>query len=189
MDAWLVLEDGRTFPGKHFGAPAEAAGEVCFNTSMCGYQEVLTDPSFVKAAVFSFDRFPGHDTLLGPEMRSTGEVMGTADSFGMAFAKAMAGAGQALPLGGTAFLSVNDSDKPGLLPVARGLAELGFHLLASEGTAAWLAGRGGGAGGYPRPAPGSADRAAAAGEMTAGCCPPAHAWSGLLRRHGKTPTR
>ena len=71
-------------------------------------------------------------------MKSTGEVMGGSDSFGTAFAKAQLATGQRLPDGGRAFLSVNDADKPLLLPVARDLAELGFHLLASSGTAAYL---------------------------------------------------
>ena len=93
---------------------------------------------FVKGPVFPFVRFPGVDTILGPEMKSTGEVMGGSDSFGTAFAKAQLATGQRLPDGGRAFLSVNDADKPLLLPVARDLAELGFHLLASSGTAAYL---------------------------------------------------
>ena len=93
---------------------------------------------FVKGPVFPFVRFPGVDTILGPEMKSTGEVMGGSDSFGTAFAKAQLATGQRLPDGGRAFLSVNDADKPLLLPVARDLAELGFDLLASSGTAAYL---------------------------------------------------
>jgi carbamoyl-phosphate synthase large subunit len=93
---------------------------------------------FVKTPVFPFVRFPGVDTLLGPEMKSTGEVMGGAPSFGAAFAKAQLGAGQRMPLTGHAFLSVNNDDKAGLLPVARDLAALGFRLLATRGTAAYL---------------------------------------------------
>ena len=93
---------------------------------------------FVKGPVFPFVRFPGVDTILGPEMKSTGEVMGGSDSFGTAFAKAQLATGQRLPDGGRAFLSVNDADKPLVLPVARDLADLGFHLLASSGTAAYL---------------------------------------------------
>ncbi|MXZ71662.1 MAG: carbamoyl-phosphate synthase large subunit [Acidobacteria bacterium] len=93
---------------------------------------------FVKGPVFPFVRFPGVDTILGPEMKSTGEVMGGSDSFGTAFAKAQLSTGQGLPDGGRAFLSVNDADKPLLLPVARDLADLGFDLLASSGTAAYL---------------------------------------------------
>ena len=97
---------------------------------------------FVKAPVFPFRRFPGVDPVLGPEMKSTGEVMGASQAFGNAFAKAWLGAGHRLPLAGAAFLSVHDQDKPALLPVARRLAELGFQLLATAGTAAWLAARG-----------------------------------------------
>jgi len=93
---------------------------------------------FVKTPVFPFVRFPGVDTLLGPEMKSTGEVMGGAETFGSAFAKAYMGAGQHLPHSGTAFISVNNQDKPNVLPVARELARLGFKLLATRGTAAYL---------------------------------------------------
>jgi carbamoyl-phosphate synthase large subunit len=93
---------------------------------------------FVKSPVFPFVRFPGVETILGPEMKSTGEVMGAASSFGVAFAKAQLAVGQRLPEGGTAFVSVNHDDKPNLLPIARDLAELGFRLLASRGTAAYL---------------------------------------------------
>ena len=80
-------------------------------------------------------RFPGADTLLGPEMRSTGEVMGAAASFGMAFSKAELAAGEPLPVAGTVFLSTHDRDKPGVLPIARQLSELGFKLVATSGTA------------------------------------------------------
>jgi carbamoyl-phosphate synthase large subunit len=97
---------------------------------------------FVKAPVFPFRRFPGVDPILGPEMKSTGEVMGEALSFGSAFAKAWMGAGHELPLEGAAFLSVHDRDKPGLLPVAHRLAELGFELTATAGTADYLRGHG-----------------------------------------------
>ena len=93
---------------------------------------------FVKSPVFPFVRFPGVDTILGPEMKSTGEVMGGASSFGVAFAKAQLSVGQRLPQGGTAFVSVNNDDKPNLLPIARDLAELGFRLLATGGTAEFL---------------------------------------------------
>ncbi len=93
---------------------------------------------FVKSPVFPFVRFPGVDTLLGPEMKSTGEVMGGADSFGAAFAKAQLSVGQRLPDGGRAFISVNNTDKPTVLPIAHDLAELGFELVATRGTAAYL---------------------------------------------------
>ena len=93
----------------------------------------------VKEAVLPFKRFPGADSLLGPEMRSTGEVMGSAASFGMAYAKAELAAGEALPTQGVVFLSTHDRDKAALVPVARRLAELGFSLIATSGTAAALA--------------------------------------------------
>ncbi|MEX1324678.1 MAG: carbamoyl-phosphate synthase large subunit [Synechococcaceae cyanobacterium] len=92
----------------------------------------------VKEAVLPFKRFPGSDTLLGPEMRSTGEVMGIAAGFGMAFAKAELAANEALPASGTVFLSTHDRDKAALVPVARRLAEQGFSLIATGGTAALL---------------------------------------------------
>jgi carbamoyl-phosphate synthase large subunit len=93
---------------------------------------------FVKTPVFPFVRFPGVDTLLGPEMKSTGEVMGGADAFGAAFAKAQIAAGQLLPQSGRAFISVNNADKPRVLGIARELAALGFGLVATRGTAAYL---------------------------------------------------
>jgi len=97
---------------------------------------------FVKAPVFPFRRFPRSDRLLGPEMKSTGEVMGVGRSFGEAFAKAQLATGQGLPDRGCAFLSVNDRDKPGLLPIARRLDRLGFSLLATKGCAGYLRRRG-----------------------------------------------
>jgi carbamoyl-phosphate synthase large subunit len=93
---------------------------------------------FVKSPVFPFVRFPGVDTILGPEMKSTGEVMGGSSNFGVAFAKAQLSVGQRLPEGGTAFVSVNNDDKANLVPIARDLAELGFHLVATRGTAVYL---------------------------------------------------
>jgi carbamoyl-phosphate synthase large subunit len=92
----------------------------------------------VKEAVLPFDRFPGVDTLLGPEMRSTGEVMGVDVTFGLAFAKSQMAAGTRLPLSGTVFLSLADRDKPGGLDVARRFADLGFSLAATLGTAGYL---------------------------------------------------
>jgi len=97
---------------------------------------------FVKAPVFPFRRFAGVDPLLGPEMKSTGEVMGAGADFGQAFAKAWLGAGHKLPTSGTAFLSVNDRDKEALVPVAQRFADLGFRLVATAGTAGSLASRG-----------------------------------------------
>jgi carbamoyl-phosphate synthase large subunit len=93
---------------------------------------------FVKSPVFPFVRFPGVDTILGPEMKSTGEVMGGAENFGAAFSKAMMGAGQRLPEQGCVFISVNNSDKQTVVPIARDLAQLGFKLSATRGTAAFL---------------------------------------------------
>ncbi len=92
----------------------------------------------VKAAVLPFARFPGSDPVLGPEMRSTGEVMASASDLPTAFAKAERAAGRPLPTAGTAFLSVRDADKPALVPVAAALAGLGFSLAATEGTARTL---------------------------------------------------
>jgi carbamoyl-phosphate synthase large subunit len=88
----------------------------------------------VKEAVFPFAKLPNVDTLLGPEMRSTGEVMGIADSFGMAFAKAQIGADAALPLEGGILVTVNDLDKPTVLPIVRRFHEMGFRVYATEGT-------------------------------------------------------
>jgi carbamoyl-phosphate synthase large subunit len=96
----------------------------------------------VKEAVFPFTKLPGVDTILGPEMRSTGEVMGLADSFGMAFAKAQIAADGSLPRSGAIFVTVNDSDKPTVLPIARRFHELGFRIIATEGTARYLRSRG-----------------------------------------------
>ncbi|MBN1587752.1 MAG: carbamoyl-phosphate synthase large subunit [Candidatus Omnitrophica bacterium] len=92
----------------------------------------------VKESVFPFVRFPGVDAVLGPEMRSTGEVMGIDHNFGMAFAKSQFAAGQILPKTGTVFLSVTDSDKAALLPLAKRLTDLGFNLAATKGTAQYL---------------------------------------------------
>jgi carbamoyl-phosphate synthase large subunit len=93
---------------------------------------------YVKSPVFPWVKFPGVDTVLGPEMKSTGEVMGVADNFGEAFAKAQIAAGQVLPLQGTVFLSVNDHDKERAVSLARQFAEMGFHLVATHGTAVVL---------------------------------------------------
>ncbi|MBR5734852.1 MAG: carbamoyl-phosphate synthase large subunit [Desulfovibrionaceae bacterium] len=92
----------------------------------------------VKEAVFPFRRFPGVDILLGPEMRSTGEVMGIAGTFEEAYFKSQLAAGQELPMSGNVFISVNDKDKPHVVPLARELDELGFSILSTEGTAKLL---------------------------------------------------
>ncbi|HTH63408.1 MAG TPA: carbamoyl-phosphate synthase large subunit [Gemmatimonadales bacterium] len=96
----------------------------------------------VKEAVFPFTKLPNVDSVLGPEMRSTGEAMGFADSFGMAFAKAQIAADGSLPLEGSVFVTVNDSDKPTVLPIVRRFHELGFRILATEGTERYLRARG-----------------------------------------------
>ncbi|MBI3797208.1 MAG: carbamoyl-phosphate synthase large subunit, partial [Deltaproteobacteria bacterium] len=101
-------------------------------------REVIPQHISVKEAVFPFIKFPGVDTLLGPEMKSTGEVMGVDTSFAMAFAKAQIAAGTLLPMQGKAFLSVRDYDKPALLPIARRLVENGFSIIATRGTAVYL---------------------------------------------------
>jgi carbamoyl-phosphate synthase large subunit len=105
--------------------------------------EPRVDDYFVKAPVFPFGRFPREDTVLGPEMKSTGEVMGSSPRFGEAYAKALLGAGVRLPLGGTAFISVNDNDKrPMVVQLARELQNLGFQLIATTGTREFLVGHG-----------------------------------------------
>jgi carbamoyl-phosphate synthase large subunit len=90
---------------------------------------------YVKSPVFPWGKFPGVDTVLGPEMKSTGEVMGVAETFGEAFAKAQIAAGQMLPVKGTIFMSVNDHDKESLVSLAKTFVEMGFHLVATHGTA------------------------------------------------------
>jgi carbamoyl-phosphate synthase large subunit len=96
----------------------------------------------VKAAVLPFARFPGSDPVLGPEMRSTGEVMASATDLPTAFAKAERAAGRPLPTAGTAFLSVRKADRTAIVPVAEAFVALGFRLLATSGTAATLAAAG-----------------------------------------------
>jgi carbamoyl-phosphate synthase large subunit len=114
----------------------QSLGEIGFTT-----ERVPTHVS-VKEAVFPFIKFPGVDTVLGPEMKSTGEVMGIDGTFGGAFAKAQVAAGTFLPTRGTVFVSVPDEHKEALLPVARKLAGCGFRLLATDGTATFLRARG-----------------------------------------------
>ncbi len=101
-------------------------------------EEVAVKHFAVKEAVFPFDRFENVDTLLGPEMKSTGEVMGIDDSVGLAFAKSQLAAGQKIPTGGTVFISVRHQDKPAIVPIAKQLAKLGFNILATKGTASHL---------------------------------------------------
>ena len=97
-------------------------------------QEPIPAQIAVKEAVLPFHKFPGTDTILGPEMRSTGEVMGIDSDFGKAFAKAELGAGELLPLGGTVFVSMSDRDKVPVVPVVKDLLDLGFSVMATEGT-------------------------------------------------------
>jgi len=130
------------FVSKATGVPlAKVAARIMAGKSLpeLGLVEDLTVKRiFIKESVFPFLKFPGSDILLGPEMKSTGEVMGVSSDFGMAFAKAQEAAGYHMPTQGTVFISVNDNDKPGVLPQARALHELGFHILASRGTATYL---------------------------------------------------
>jgi carbamoyl-phosphate synthase large subunit len=147
-DVVYVLEvnprASRTVPylSKATGVPlAKVAARVMSGRTLAEIgltKDVDVSGVFVKSPVFPFVRFPGVDTILGPEMKSTGEVMGGANTFGVAFAKAQLSVGQRLPGGGTAFVSVNNDDKPNLLPIARDLLELGFRLVATRGTAAYL---------------------------------------------------
>ncbi len=101
-------------------------------------EEVIPKHIAVKEAVLPFDKFAGTDALLGPEMRSTGEVMGIDVDFGKAFAKAALGANQRLPLSGTVFISMNDRDKAAVIPVAKQMATMGLKLIATSGTRAAL---------------------------------------------------
>jgi len=96
----------------------------------------------VKEAVFPFDRFHGVDTILGPEMKSTGEVMGIDDNFGLAYAKAQESSRNKVPLSGRIFISVKDKDKPGICPIVRKFQEMGFDVIATRGTAAHLKSKG-----------------------------------------------
>jgi len=96
----------------------------------------------VKEAVFPFARFPGVDTVLGPEMRSTGEVMGLAETFGMAFAKSQLGGGVTLPAKGKVFISVREEHKPMMAELAKDLIDLGFTILATGGTTKYLRAQG-----------------------------------------------
>ena len=126
------------FVSKAQGQPfAKIAAKVMIGHSLAelGFVEPTPPPHVsVKEVVFPFTKFPGVDVILGPEMRSTGEVMGIDATFPMAFAKAQIAAGTVLPTGGTAFLSVRDSDKAAIVPVAKLLAQAGFKLTATGGT-------------------------------------------------------
>jgi carbamoyl-phosphate synthase large subunit len=126
------------FVSKAIGVPlAKIAVQVMSGETLesLGFtEEVIPKHLSVKEAVLPFEKFPGTDTILGPEMRSTGEVMGIDTDFGKAFAKAELGAGQRLPLSGTVFVSMNDRDKTAAVPVVRDLMELGLEVVATAGT-------------------------------------------------------
>ncbi|MCG2690689.1 carbamoyl-phosphate synthase large subunit [Candidatus Parcubacteria bacterium] len=135
------------FVSKATGVPlAKLATKVMLGRSLAelGYDRDLAPPHHVcvKEAVLPFNKFPEADTLLGPEMKSTGEVMGIAANFGAAYAKAQLGAGQRLPTTGNVFISVADKDKPMTLEVAAEFQSLGFKLLATRGTALYFSNRG-----------------------------------------------
>jgi len=129
------------FVAKAVGAPiAGIAAKVMAGSSLTEFDLTHANPRrvAVKEAVFPFARFPGVDPQLGPEMRSTGEVMGWDDDFGMAFLKSQLGAGVHLPDSGTVFVSLRDTDKQGIVPAIRKLTNLGFSIVATSGTAAFL---------------------------------------------------
>ncbi len=148
-DTVFVLEvnprASRTVPyvSKATGLPLAKIAARCMTGRTLADQgvhgEVVPPYWSVKEAVFPFIKFPGVDTILGPEMKSTGEVMGVGDTFAEAFVKSQLAAGVRLPTGGRAFLSVRNADKPKALDIARQLADLGFQLVATRGTAAYLA--------------------------------------------------
>ena len=134
------------FVSKAIGQPlAKIAARVMAGKTLqeIGFtREIIPSYVSVKEAVFPFIKFPGVDTILGPEMKSTGEVMGIDSSFAMAFAKAQMAGGTFLPVQGRAFLSVRDQDKAAALSIARRLIESGFSLVATKGTAMHLRGAG-----------------------------------------------
>jgi carbamoyl-phosphate synthase large subunit len=159
MNAQFAVKDGavylievnprasRTVPftAKATGVPlARIAARVMAGARLAEFElaRCSGDHIAVKESIFPFFRFPGSDPVLGPEMKSTGEVMGIDTDFATAFAKAQLGVGTVLPMGGTAFLSVKDSDKPAIVEAARDLAAMGFRLMATGGTHAALAAAG-----------------------------------------------
>jgi len=143
-DTIYVLEvnprASRTVPfvSKATGVPLAKVAARCMAGQSLAQQDMLELPApsyfSVKESVFPFAKFPGVDTLLGPEMKSTGEVMGSGKSFGEAFFKASLGASAELPLSGLAFISVRDQDKAGVIKVAQSLVDAGFSLIATDGT-------------------------------------------------------
>ena len=138
----------RTIPfvSKTIGVPLASlaarvmAGETLAQVGL--FEEIVPSYVSVKEAVFPFNKFREADPILGPEMRSTGEVMGISDSFGSAFAKAQTAAQNDLPLEGTILITVNDHDKATATPIARRFHEMGFRIVATEGTARFLRARG-----------------------------------------------
>jgi len=133
------------FVAKSIGRPvAKIAARVMAGEKLSAFDPIGRDLSYVavKESVFPFARFPGSDPVLGPEMKSTGEVMGIDRDFDIAFGKALIAAGMRLPQAGTAFVSVKDSDKDNIVPAVEKLLELGFSVIATGGTAAHLARRG-----------------------------------------------
>jgi carbamoyl-phosphate synthase large subunit len=138
----------RTIPfvSKAIGVPlASLAARVMLGESLSDVgltAEIIPTYVSVKEAVFPFNKFAGTDPVLGPEMKSTGEVMGISDSFGWSFAKAQLAASNGLPLEGSILITVNDPDKPTVTPIARRFQEMGFRVLATPGTARYLRARG-----------------------------------------------
>lgn len=138
----------RTIPfvSKAIGVPlASVAARVMMGETLdeIGFTEEIVPPYVsVKEAVFPFNKFAGTDPILGPEMRSTGECMGISDSFGSAFAKSQLAASNGLPLEGAVLVTVVDSDKPTVTPIARRFHEMGFKIMATAGTADYLRARG-----------------------------------------------
>jgi carbamoyl-phosphate synthase large subunit len=156
MNVQYAIKDGETyvlevnprasrtvpFVAKVIGIPvAKIAARVMAGESLASFklQPPRLDHVGVKEAVFPFARFPGVDTVLGPEMKSTGEVIGLDHTFETAFAKSQIGAGSRLPRQGTVFVSVREDDKPRILPAIRLLVDLGFKVIATGGTQRFLA--------------------------------------------------
>ena len=159
MNVQYALKDGliyvlevnprasRTVPfvAKVIGQPiAKIASRIMAGETLASFGLKATTLAHVgvKEAVFPFARFPGVDTVLGPEMRSTGEVMGIDRNFEMAFAKSQLGAGAHVPRTGTVFVSLRDADKPGIVASMRSLHELGFKIMATTGTQRYLVAHG-----------------------------------------------
>jgi carbamoyl-phosphate synthase large subunit len=130
------------FVSKATGVPlAKVAARIMAGRSLAAQglvEDLSVNRIFIKESVFPFLKFPGADILLGPEMKSTGEVMGISNDFGIAFAKSQQAAGYHIPTSGSVFISVNDFDKAGVLPHAKALHEMGLHVLATRGTAEYL---------------------------------------------------